>query len=694
MHKSGVMKLKTVIITEKPKVSLRIAQSISKEYIRKGGRGVYYYEAKVNGGEILIASAAGHLYTLAQQGPGWEYPVFDVKWEPIYRVDKSKAYLRRYIQVLETLSKDASQFYIATDYDLEGELLGYNALRFACNPGGRKVKRMKFSTLTKRDLSEAFKNPIDVDEKMVDAAEARHIMDWFWGINTSRALSLAGKKVKKNFATLSAGRVQTPALAILVSREKEIDEFKPQPYWEVFADLDVNGEKIKAQYAGGKIFDKGRVEEVLKNSKADTATISSLSKERVKKFPPYPFDLGGLQAEAYRLFGYNPKRTQEIAQSLYEGGLISYPRTASQKLPPAIGYRGILLSLREGEDFKHYVDAILKKRRLKPHEGPKEDPAHPAIYPTGILPEKLGPPEEKLYKLITYRFITTFGDPLIQEETHGVCRIGGEDFLFQGYKTIEPGWTQLYPYAKVQEAILPHLEVGDILKVLKLYRKKGETKPPPRYNPASLVKELENRGLGTKATRAEIVDTLYKRGYIYGRHIKVTELGHSVIEALREYVPAIISENLTRKFEEKLENIREGRESKTKVLTEAKEELTKILSEFKEKEELIGERLAKAVEEREKREGSVGSCPACGSPLKIIRSKKTKKIFIGCSNYPQCSTSYPLPQKVGIKTTDKKCKYCGLPMVSIPVGKRRMLSCIDMNCKSKAKYRNSKSNHS
>lgn len=678
--------MKTVIITEKPKVSLRIAQSIAPEYVRRGEKGVPYYEVKHNGDRIFIASAVGHLYSLAQREGDWRYPVFNVKWELIYKLDRSKAYLRKYVQLLKKLAEDADAFCIATDFDLEGELLGYNALRFACTPGSREVFRMRFSTLTQRDLARAFENPARVDLKLVDAAEARHIMDWFWGINTSRALSLAGRRIKRGFTTISAGRVQTPALAMLVDREKEILDFKPVPYWEVFADLDAKGEKVKATHVDGKVFDKEEAKRILENSKADEAVVERVKKKDVKTLAPFPFDLGSLQTEAYRLFGFVPKGTQQIAQSLYEGGYISYPRTSSQKLPAAIGYKRILLNLRENPAFKAYAGIILKKERLRPRQGPKTDPAHPAIYPTGIMPKKLNPREEKLYKLVVHRFMATFGNALIRETVNVNCKIGREKFVFDGSRTVEEGWTRLYPYVRFKEVVLPDLFRGDLLKVLRVYSAKKETKPPPRFNPASLVKELESRGLGTKATRAEIVATLYDRGYIRGRNIKVTELGASVISALEEHVPAIISEELTRRFEEKLENIREGKESKEFVLEEAKNELTKILEEFKKKERLVGEKLVKALEEKERREGIVGDCPNCGSPLKVVRSRKTGKIFIGCSTYPKCSTSYPLPQKVGIKTTKKKCNLCGLPMVSIPLGKRRVLSCIDMNCKSKEKY--------
>lgn len=677
--------MRTLIITEKPKVSQRIARALFPNYTRKKGRGVTYYEIKDNGREITIASAAGHLYSLAQKSDVWDYPLFDIDWAPIYEVDKSKGYVRKYLNTIEGLARGADEFYLATDYDIEGELLGYNVLRFACSPEGKKIRRMKFSTLTPGELREAFENPREVDLNLVDAGEARHIMDWYWGINTSRALTLALKKSTKQFATISAGRVQTPALAILVAREREIAEFKPEKYWELYADLEAEGKQIKAQHAEGRISSSARADRILANSKDDKALVREIKKRTLNKPPPFPFDLGTLQTEAYRCFGYSPKKTQELAQSLYEGGYISYPRTSSQKLPPTIGYKRILEALGASQEFKGYVNTVIRKEKLWPRQGGKEDPAHPAIYPTGVLPKKLGHELKNLYNLVVHRFITAFGDAMVREEVKVRCTIGEEPYIFAGVTTLSEGWAALYPYIRFKEHALPLLSMGDALRVLGIEKLEKETQPPPRYNQSSLVKELEHRRLGTKATRAEIVDTLYRREYIRDSPIRITELGFGVVEALRENVPRIISEELTRSFEEKIENIRSGEIDKESVLREAKGELTKIMEEFKAKETPIGLKLGRALAEKERGKYVIGSCPSCDGTLKIIKSRKTGKIFVGCSNYPKCSTSYPLPQNNSVRTTSLMCRECGLPMVSIKFKKRRILSCIDIECKSKKK---------
>jgi len=675
----------TLIITEKPKVSGRIAQVLSSEKPKRipAGGGVSYYEIERDNNKIYVASAAGHLYSLDQKNKSRGYPVFDIDWKDISKKDKSKKYVGKYIKLLSDLAENIDNIIIATDYDMEGELLGYNALIMACKweDKVKVAKRMRFSTLTSGEVINAYENLKEIDTKLAYAGDTRHKMDWYWGINTSRALSHAAN------ATISAGRVQTPALSIIVKREKEIAAFKPEKYWDIVADLEYGDEKFEANHIKGRIDAEEKVNTILENSKSDQGIVEDIDKKETKIFPPVPFDLGELQTESYRLFKFTPKKTQTIAQSLYQAVLISYPRTSSQKLPYAIGFKAILEKLSKSSKFKPYLGDLLKKTSLSPRQGKKTDPAHPAIYPTGVLAKKLTKDEERLYGLVVHRFMALFGEPLLRADVTAKIKIGKEMYKSSGSRITFTGWTKLYPYARIREKSLPEINENDQINVLKIHQRQKETQPPKRYNPASLLKELEEKNLGTKATRANILDTLYKRNYIVGMMMEATVLGTKVVDALETSAPEIISDKLTRRFEDKIKGIREGREDKDVVLIEAEQELTKIMKEFKKNEEKIGEVLKQAQEEVYRKQYVVGKCPNCDHDLRIIRAKATKKIFIGCTNYPNCSTSYPLPQRTGIQTTDKICKTCGLPMVSIPFKTRRILSCVDMNCPSKKKWK-------
>ncbi len=650
-----------LIITEKPKVAFKIASALGKP-IKKKFKNVPFYEIPEK--NIIVAPAVGHLYELAEKNSSYKYPSFDVEWKPAYMVDKSKKYAKAYIELIEKLAEKAGEIYIATDYDIEGELLGYNIYKFACLSRGlrKPVKRLIFSALTQMDLRRAYENPSKVNMNLVNAGEARHILDWLWGINISRALTHAARS-KRFVNALSAGRVQTPTLAILVKREIEIENFKPREYFEIHAVLD----KISAVYKEPKIFEKEKAEKIYSKAKeADRAKVKSLDEKKIKVKAPYPFDLGTLQREAYSFFGFSPKKTLDIAQSLYEGGYISYPRTSSQKLPKNLNFRKIIKKLSEIKEFRDFCENLLKKNILKPSEGKQEDPAHPAIYPTGIIPERISKDEWKLYSLIVSRFLACFADPLVRVSTKAVLDINGLEFVTRGSVILERGWAEIYPI-NLEEKEIPKIKLGDVLRVSKVEMKKKKTKPPKRYTPASLIREMEKLKLGTKATRAEIIDILYKRGYITGKNIKVTNLGFAIIEALKERVPEIVSEKLTRIFEERLEKIQLGKESKYKVIEDAKKQLTEILKEFDKYKDEIGRKLVEAME------NVVATC-RCGGELIVLKSKKGSN-YVLCKN---CKKTFPLPKKYRI--LKRKCK-CGLPLISFKVGNKTIHKCLDIDCK-------------
>jgi len=284
-----------------------------------------------NGKKTTVLAAVGHLYSLAPKNR--KKKKFDLEWVPLYERDKSKKYIKSYVDAIKKLSKGADRFVHACDYDIEGTLIGYNVLKYACGQDSLdNTVRMKFSTLTDEDILEAYENPIDLDINQVDSGIARHVLDFIFGVNISKYLTDAVMKSTKRYIQLSAGRVQTPTLAILVDREKEIGTFIPEPYWNIKAYLEGN---IIADHKKGKIFKREDVDEILADCKDKDAQVSKIELKTSKKIPPFPFDLGSLQSEAYSLFGFSPKKTQQIAQNLYSEGYTSYPRTSSQKLPKA-----------------------------------------------------------------------------------------------------------------------------------------------------------------------------------------------------------------------------------------------------------------------------------------------------------------------------------------------------------------------
>lgn len=709
----------TLIIAEKPNVARKIAYALAEgKPVRKTIGKVSYYEFTRDGKRIIVAPAVGHLFSLAPKTKTYGYPVFDIEWVPVYVAEKGKSYAKDYIKALATLAKKADEFIVACDYDTEGEVIGYTALKYACGVDPSKAKRMKFSALTKKDLLKAWYNlEPTINFGMADAGIARHVLDWYWGVNLSRALTSAIKRASGKWMVLSTGRVQGPTLKFLVEREKEIQNFKPTPYWVIKMLLEKNGEQYTAVYEKERILDENEAKRIVEEAKKGPAFVEKVNVKQQKRNPPVPFDLGTLQREAYSAFGYSPKKTLELAQKLYEKGYTSYPRTSSQKLPKNLNFRSIIQNLAKLPEYKPFAHELLGKEKLKPVEGKKDDPAHPAIYPTGELPKpgELTKDEQNLYDLIVRRFLALFMEPAVREIMKVIINSNNHRFILSGARTLKEGWLKVYgKYVKFDEVILPPFNEGEPVKVLQIRREKKKTKPPARYSPAAVIKKMEDLGIGTKATRAQILETLYQRGYIEGKKkIKVTPLGMRVVEALEKNVPDIVSVELTRAFEEKMEEIMAGKAKRDEVIEESKEQLIKILKVFKEKELDIGKMLLettgtgvttsktnakkagavkelteegeKAVEKavdtgKRKKPLVVGKCPKCGGDLVIRYNRKTGKRFVGCSNWPKCNVTYPILQRGEVIPTNKTCCN-GAPVVKIREKNREYEICLDMNCK-------------
>ena len=685
-----------LLISEKPKVSLRIAEALADGPVRKETyKKVSYYILTRGGKKIVVAPAVGHLFTLKQDAGAYGYPIFDIKWIPSYEASKTSLFTKDYVNCLKKLAKGAASYVNACDFDIEGSLIGYNALKFICGEKSTEnAKRMRFSALTKQELTKAYENKDpQLDFSMVNAGITRHMLDWYWGINTSRALSYAYKAVSGRYMTLSAGRVQTPTLRVLYDREKKIQDFKPTPYWEITAILSKNNFDFTAIHKTEKFLDSKEAENTHKRCKNQNGAVKKLQKRKFEQKAPFPFNLGDLQSETYKLFKYSPKMTQALAQSLYEQGLISYPRTSSQKLPQGVSPKDLLKKIGSIKKYTNLIADVLSLPKLKPNEGSKTDPAHPCIYPTGEQPKKLTKPEENLLDLVVKRFCACFGDPAVRETVTVEIEISGEPFVASGTRTVEKNWHLLYaPYVKLKEESLPELKEGEQLDVKSLDLAEKETQPPSRFSQAGIIKKMEQIGIGTKATRANILQTLYDRNYIAGTQIEVTGLGGTIVKTLVTYVPELTSEELTHRFEEDMKKIQEGKLQKDSVIEDAKKELKKLTEKFKAHEGEIGKKLTESYFSTAKTQNTIGVCPKCGADLIIRVSKRTGKQFVGCSAYPKCDAGYPLPQNAQIIKTEKKCEHDGLPIIEVRRrGKRRFTMCIDPKCPSKASWGKAKS---
>ncbi len=680
-----------LIICEKPTACVKISKILDESGKPKKliENKVTFYQARRNNEDILIVSGIGHLFTVERQDEEnkWEYPFWDTKWIASYIKDKKAKHTKPFIEFIEKLSKNCKTFINACDYDLEGSTIGYNILKFCCPPkSDETAKRMKFSTLTQKGILNAYDNLLpSLDYNLIEAGLTRHEVDFIYGINLSIALVSAVKSTDLlKFYLLSIGRVQGPTLTFIEERERKIQSFVPKPYWTIEGKAKIGTKKFEIEYSSKRIKYKKEAEKIISECKGKDGEITNIEEREMSRKPPAPFNLSHLQTDSYNYFGYTPSQTLKISERLYLSGLISYPRTSNEIIPPDIDVKTILNSLEKSTKFSTHANKILSLKQLVPTQGKKTDPAHPPVLPTGDLPKTLSSVEEKIYELIVRRFFAIFADPAKIKSIKTHIAVNGHTFYLRGRQILEEGWLEFYPYSKTKEILLPKLTIGQKIPFNINLNEKFDSSPS-RLNPNSLRKLMEKHEIGTKATRANIIDILYQRGYIWGKSIEITDLGQEVVRTLRNYCPDILSTSLTRQLENEMDEIEQEKRNREDVLLSVRRTLGPILDDFKKKEKEIGEFLAESVITTLREKRLIGKCTKCDGELRIIRSKTTKKRFIGCSNYPDCTNSFPVAQKGKITPIrDKFCKYCyetfniKYPMLNLRLpGRRPFNTCVN-----------------
>ncbi len=664
--------MRTLVVCEKPSAAARVAQAIDEENIprRLKSQGVTYFECGTRLGPVIVCSALGHLYSVDSKGRGKRsYPAWDNSWKPKSEVKRSYSNFARWIHVIESLSRHVNHFVNACDYDTEGSLIGYTVLRYACRAPPSQSSRMIFSTMTEGELKRAFKTVASgLGMPLVEAARCRHELDWLYGINLSRMLTDSVLKANAGYATLSTGRVQGPTLRFVVEREKEIACFVPTPFWTIETQVQAHGKSHPVDYLIEKILTLRQADQVAAECKGRLLTVREIETRTQEQRPPYPFDLSGLQSEAFRHFGYTPARTVALAERLYLDALISYPRTGSQKLPASIEFENILRELSTQEEYQDLTSMILSWGKLRPTQGMKDDPAHPAIHPTGEKPARpLHGPEAKVYDLIVRRFFAAFADSAVHQIERVVLELGQHAFYMHGSVLETSGWIDFYkPYASVEACQLPKLNVGDQVPITDIRNRETFTQPPPRYGPLSLLRRMEEACIGTKSTRSEIIETLYKRGYVTDFRMRATSLAMTITGILEEYCKLIVDTGFSATLEEAMEKIQQGETTRKMVLVNAIQHLRHVMLDLVRHEEALGNQLGAVISDQRLVDSSFKTpCPNCGSRLQTAKNPNTRKRFIGCSARweKNCKFTLPLPQFGRLLILDRTCMECGFQMV-------------------------------
>jgi DNA topoisomerase-1 len=535
--------------------------------------------------------------------------------------------------------------------------------------------------MTERELQFAFqKLDSKLEIRLVDAGKCRHELDWLYGINLSRLLTESALRQGRGYVTLSTGRVQGPTLGFVVEREEEISCFVPVPFWTIGATITHNGKTYRLEYEKDKIASQAEAKGICDECRDVLLEVKTVESREIQQQPPYPFDLSSLQSEAYQHFGYSPARTLAFAERLYLDALISYPRTSSQKLPPDIGYPEILQSIASRTDYRPLVAKLITRGDLRPNNGPKDDPAHPAIFPTGESKRPTSGGEARLYDLISRRFMATFADSSVKTSSRIILNHNNHRFFLSGTRIVRLGWIEYYgAYAFDDSEPLPNLRIGDKAMVQDIKSIEKFTQPPYRYNPGSLLKKMEDANIGTKATRAGMIDLLYARGYVREERMRASELANKVTDTLSTYCPLIIDPSFTATLERLMQDIQDGAASRRGVLVEALEHLRPVMLSLTENEQEIGSRLSKVIVAQKAADATFDTpCPKCGLKLAVVRSRGTGKRFIGCNGKWQtgCNFTLPLPQFGNLTLLTRRCNVCGFQMVQARSrGRRPLVSC-------------------
>ena len=594
-------------------------------------------------------------------------------YAPVKTYPKEKDIIRS----LKNLAKKADNIVIATDFDREGELIGSDALAQVreANPTA-PISRARYSAYTKQEIVHAFDNLVDLDRNLAEAGASRRDIDIIWGAVLTRYLTTV--KFAGYGNVRSAGRVQTPTLALIVAKERERMAFVPEDYWVIKGRFNDNGIAFTAPTASARFKKEADAQAVMDHVQgAATATVASVDKRTRRQAPPAPFNTTSLMAAA-AAEGIRPGRCMRMAESLYMDGFISYPRVDNTVYPSSLDLAEVVGMLKGNPAYRPYCEGLLAAGPLHATRGKKEETDHPPIYPTNVAtPDTLPAAEFKLYNLIARRFLATLSDAAVVEGTKVALDVAGEPFQAKGDVLVEAGFRAIYPYGQKKDEQLPPLEAGQQIGFDGAQMEKKQTEPPARYSQGRLVQEMERLGLGTKSTRHAIIDRLSQVKYLQNDDpCEPSQLGIAVIDALGQFAPHITTPGMTAELEDEMTAITTGTDTREEVVQHSRDLLSEQLAALLPAAEQVKDALADAVAA----DAYVGKCPKCGKDLQLRVAQKTRSMFIGCAGWPDCDVTYPLP-KGRVEATDTPCPVCGMPQVKVsPFRQKPYLHCIDPEC--------------
>jgi DNA topoisomerase I len=692
-----------LIVTEKNNSAKKIAEILGGSPKADKSYKVPYYTWSDGDGEHMAIGLKGHVLNPA-------FPEDYSNWQKTDLHDLIDAELikeptdKNVVRAVRKVAKDADELIIATDFDREGELIGLEALQeiLEVNPGLEStVKRARYSALTKEEIERAFANLDELSYPLAHAGWARQDIDLLWGATLTRAVSLATRRFGSNF--LSVGRVQSPTLALIVERELERRAHKAEPFWEVLAKFEHPDGSFEAHHETDKFWKREEADAAVAGTKPP-GVVKEVASRRNTRRPPTPYNTTAFTTDASSRLGVTPSRAMRLAEELYMDGFISYPRTDNTVYPSSLPIKELVSSLANVPDFA--AAKPLLEGKLTPTRGKKETTDHPPIYPTqAVYPDQLDGPKRRVYELVARRFLATFAPPMITESTRADIEAGSETYFVRGSVVVDPGFAAIYTYARSSDEEIPKLEEGQELPLDgEPWILDKETQPPPRLSQGKLVEMMEERGLGTKATRADIIQKLYDRGYAYANPPIPSETGIAMYEAFKRFVPEMATPEMTARLEQEMDQIAAGEMTKDDVVGDSRKLLHKTYDEI----DGSREDLAKVVWAGMDEDKFLGPCKVCeqegrkredGGPnrLRIIELKGGKRMY-GCEGWikddpespDSCPVSGPLPGRgYDLWRLEERCSICGeRPRLSVKSFRGRPWKlCLNDDCPSMVEMR-------
>ena len=664
----------TLIIAEKADAARRISYFLSDGGSKqKKAKGLSYIEFG-EGDHTVVIPLSGHIIEI-------DFPKELNDWKSVNLSTLVDSKILKNVKnrtaynTLKHFAPEADRIIIATDYDREGELIGVEALDIILSEIRHldrkpQILRAKFSALTGEEIRQAFSDPITVDYNLADSAEAREEIDLIWGAVLTRFFSLAAHRYGKNF--LSIGRVQTPTLALIVKREKEIMEFKPEPYWRILVTFFKKG-AFQGEYEGGNIREEETARNIFNAINGKDGVTKEFEKHLERIGKPSPFNTTDFLREASRI-GVPPAKAMSIAELLYTRGYISYPRTDNTVYQRSISLRSVLNKL-AGSEFSEDVKKVLSQEKIVPSRGRTEAMDHPPIYPVNAVKKGvLKGDYAKIYELILRRFLATLYIAGEREIKEALITIGEHNFKTRGVRITNPGWLELYPYRRIEEFYHPDLEKGEAVKATEWNMVKEETKPPRRYDMASLLKTMEELSLGTKSTRHDIIGKLQDRGFIEGNPVKPTNLGIGLIDSVTTVKSRISEPEMTAELEGEMDRIAGKEMKKEDVVAQSRTMLHSVLSDFKNRESDIKDTINVSL----KRGEILGKCPF--HDRNIILLKNRDFYTVKCED-ESCRINFNMPGRSLIQLLEDWCPICSLPKIKvIRKGQSPDIRCINPKC--------------